>query len=109
MAPAIRVRLARILSELLVWDGRPIEAHAVIVEMIDELGPAAAPPLRAVLETLRAVTASVDRRLVAEIEPRLPLLRELAVAAGPAGRGLLVFDACWQAGTRAVLRRIGAS
>ena len=98
MAPAIRVRLARILSELLVWDGRPIEAHAVLVRMIEELGPAAAPPLRAVLETLRAVTASVDRRLVAEIEPRLPLLRELAVAAGPAGRGLQVFDACWQAG-----------
>ena len=98
VAPAIRVRLARILSELLLWDGRPIEAHGVLVGMIEELGPTAAPPLRAVLETLRAVMASVDRRLVAEIEPRLPLLRELAVAAGPAGRGLQVFDACWQAG-----------
>jgi len=97
VAPAIRVRLARILSELLVWDGRPVEAHGVLVKMIDDLGPTAAPPLRAVLETLRAVTASVDRRLVAEIEPRVPLLRELAVAAGPAGRALLVFDACWQA------------
>jgi DNA-binding CsgD family transcriptional regulator len=97
-APAIRVRLARILSEMLVWDGRPIEAHATLVKMIEELGPGAAPPLRAVLETLRAVTASVDRRLVAEIEPRLPYLRGLAVAAGPAGRGLQVFDACWQAG-----------
>jgi DNA-binding CsgD family transcriptional regulator len=96
-APAIRVRLARILSETLLWDGRPIEAHAVLVDMIGQLGPTAAPPLRAVLETLRAVMASVDRRLVAEIEPRLPLLRELAVAAGPAGRGLQVFDACWQA------------
>ena len=96
-APAIRVRLARILSEILVWDGRPIEAHAIVVEMIEQLGPAAAPPLRAVLETLRAVTASVDRRLFAEIEPRLPLLRELTIAAGPAGRGLKVFDACWQA------------
>ena len=42
--------------------------------------------------------ASTDRRLVAEVEPRLPALRELAAAAGPAGRGLLVFDACWQAG-----------
>ena len=97
VAPAIRVRLARILSELLVWDGRSIEAHAVLVKMLEELGPAAAPPLRAVLETLRAVTASIDRRLVAEIEPRLPLLHELAVSAGPAGRGLHVFDACWQA------------
>jgi DNA-binding CsgD family transcriptional regulator len=98
VAPAIRVRLARILGELLVWDGRPIEGHTVLVKMVDELGPAAAPPLLAVLETVRAVTASVDRRLVGEVEPRLPRLRELAVAAGPAGRGLLVFDACWQAG-----------
>ena len=98
MAPAIRVRVARILSELAVWDGRPIEAHRVLVNMIEELGPTAAPPLRAQLETLRAVTASVDRRLAAEIEPRLPLLRELAVAAGPAGRGLRVFDACWRVG-----------
>ena len=97
VAPAIRVRLTRILSELLVWDGRPIEAHGVLVQMLEELGPTAAPPLRAVLETLRALTASVDRRLVAEIEPRLPLLRELAVAAGPAGRGLQVFDGCWRA------------
>jgi len=98
MAPAIRVRLARILSELAIWDGRPIEAHRVLVDMIEELGPTAAPALRAQLETLRAVTASVDRRLAGEIEPRLPLLRELAVEAGPAGRGLLVFDACWRAG-----------
>ena len=98
MAPAIRVRVARILSELAVWDGRPIEAHRVLVDMIEEFGPTAAPPLRAQLETLRAVTASVDRRLAPEIEPRLPLLRELAVAAGPAGRGLRVFDACWRAG-----------
>ncbi len=97
MAPAIRVRLARVLSELLVWDGRPVEAHSVLVDMIEELGPGAAPPLRAQLEALRALTASLDRRLVAEVEPRLPALRELAVAAGSAGRGLLVFDACWRA------------
>jgi len=97
MAPAIRVRLARILSEVLMWDGRSVEAHAVLVNMLGQLGPTAAPPLRAALEMLRAVTASVDRRLVAEIEPRLPLLRELAISAGPAGRGLQVFDACWQA------------
>ncbi|HEV3388040.1 MAG TPA: AAA family ATPase [Solirubrobacteraceae bacterium] len=101
VAPAIRVRLARVRSELLVWDGRPVEAHSVLVAMIEELGPAAAPQLRAQLEALRALTASLDRRLVAEVEPRLPALRELAVAAGPAGRSLLVFDACWQA-TRGV-------
>ena len=80
-----------------MWDGRPVEAHGVLVDMLDELGPAAAPPLRAQIEALRALTASLDRRLVAEVEPRLPALRELAVAAGPAGRGLLVFDACWRA------------
>ncbi len=97
VAPPIRVRLARILSELLVWDGRPVEAHGVLVDMLDELGPRAAPPLRAQIEVLRALTASLDQRLVAEVEPRLPALRELAVAAGPAGRGLLVFDACWRA------------
>jgi DNA-binding CsgD family transcriptional regulator len=97
IAPAIRVRLARILAELAVWDGRPIEAHRVLVDMIEELGPTAAPALRAQLETVRAVTASLDRRLAAEIEPRLPLLRELSVSAGSAGRGLVVFDACWRA------------
>jgi DNA-binding CsgD family transcriptional regulator len=98
VAPAIRARLARILSELLLWDGRAIEAHTVLVQMLDQLGPSAAPPLLAGLETLRALMALTDRRLVAEIEPRLPALRELASAAGPAGRGLLVFYACWQAG-----------
>ena len=97
VAPAIRARLVRILSELLLWDGRAIEAHGVIVQLIDELGPLAAPQLRAGLETLRAVMAMTDRRLVAEVEPRLPALRELAAAAGTAGRGLLVLDACWQA------------
>ncbi len=97
MAPAIRVRLARLLSELLVWNGRPVEAHSVLVDMLKELGPTAAAPLRAQLEALRALTASLDRRLVAEVEPRLPALRELAVEAGSAGRGLLVFDACWRA------------
>ncbi len=97
VAPAIRARLVRILSELLLWDGRAIEAHRVIVQLIDELGPSAAPQLRAGLETLRALMAMTDRRLVAEVEPRLPALRELAAAAGTAGRGLLVLDACWQA------------
>ncbi len=95
--PEIRVRLVRSLSELLIWDGRADEAHAVVVRTLEELGPTAAPPLRAALETLRAATAAVDRRLVAEVEPRLPELRELASAAGPAGRGLLVFEACWRA------------
>ncbi len=49
------------------------------------------------LETVGAAAGSVDGRLAGELESRLPTLRELARAAGPAGRGLLVFDACWQA------------
>jgi len=102
VAPAIRVRLARILSETLVWGGRPVEAHSVLVDMIEELGPGAAPSLRAQLEALRALTASLDSRLVSEVEPRLPALRELAATAGSAGRSLLVFDACWRAAREAV-------
>jgi DNA-binding CsgD family transcriptional regulator len=96
--PALQVRLASALSELLVWDGRVMEAHAAVERVAEQLGPGAPTPIRAVLETIRATAALVDQRLAAEIEPRLPALRELAAAAGPAGRGLLVFEACWKAG-----------
>jgi DNA-binding CsgD family transcriptional regulator len=95
--PATRVRLACALGEVFLWDGRPGEAHAVLTRAIEDLGPGAPIPLRAVLETVRAAAASIDSRLAAEIEQRLPALRELASVAGPAGRGLLVFEACWKA------------
>ena len=95
--PVARVRLTCALSELLLWDGRPADAHALDMRTLEELGPDAPAALRAVLETVGASAASVDASLVRGIEPRLPALRELARAAGPAGRGLLVFDACWQA------------
>jgi DNA-binding CsgD family transcriptional regulator len=95
--PATRARLTCALSELLMWDGRPGDAHALDMQVLRELGPDAPASLRAVLETVAAAAASVDARLAGELESRLPRLRELAVAAGPSGRGLLVFDACWQA------------
>ena len=94
---ATRSRLACALSELLVWDGRPGDAHALDMQLLEELGPDAPASQRAVLETIAAAAASVDGRLSHELESRLGALRELAAAAGPAGRGLLVFDACWQA------------
>src|SRR6202012_4954598 len=53
--------------------------------------------LRVPLETIRAATASVDARLVEQLEPRLPRLRSLAGEAGPQGRALKIFAACWQA------------
>jgi DNA-binding CsgD family transcriptional regulator len=67
------------------------------MQVLQELGPDAPASLRAVLETAAAAAASVDGGLARKLEPRLAALRELAAAAGPAGRGLLVFDAGWQA------------
>ncbi len=95
--PTDRVRLACTLAEWLVWNGRLHEAHRILGETIDRLGDDPEPALMATLETLRAGVASVDRVLVGEIDPRLPALHELAVAAGPAGRSLLIFEACWRA------------
>ena len=95
--PPTRVRLACALSELHVWDGRLGEAHAVLGDLLDELGPSAPASLRAVLESVRAAAASVDAGLVGELEGRLPALRALARAAGPEGRGLLVFEGSWRA------------
>ncbi|MBV9417289.1 MAG: AAA family ATPase, partial [Solirubrobacterales bacterium] len=95
--PATQVRLICALSELFNWDGRLSDSHAAAVRILEGLPPDAPPSLRAVLETVRSAAASVDGRLVAEVEPRLPELRKLARDAGTAGRGLLVLDACWQA------------
>lgn len=95
--PAARVPLACALGELLAWNGQPVQAHALLTRTIEELGREADPVRRAALETLRFAIASVDKRLVAQVEPRLAALRELAVMAGPSGRALLIFDACWRA------------
>ncbi len=95
--PSARARLACALGEVLVWSGRPREAHAIVKRTLEELGADIDLPRRVELETIRAGTASLDRELVAEVESRLPALRELAVAAGPAGRALLIFEACWRA------------
>lgn len=96
--PELQVRLASALSEVLVWDARAVEAHTMLVDELERLGPDAPLAARAVLETVRAATALIDGRLVEEIDSRLPALHDLAVQAGPAGRGLLVFEGCWKAG-----------
>jgi DNA-binding CsgD family transcriptional regulator/energy-coupling factor transporter ATP-binding protein EcfA2 len=95
--PVTRVRLASQLGSLLVWVGQPLEAHSVVGHTIDSLPEGAPAALRAALETVRVATASVDRRLVADVAPRLPALHELALAAGPAGNALLIFEGCWRA------------
>jgi DNA-binding CsgD family transcriptional regulator len=95
--PFTRARIAGQLGSLLVWVGQPLEGYALLAHTIDELPEDADPALRATLETVRVATASVDRRLVGEVVPRLPSLHELAEAAGPAGNALLIFEACWRA------------
>lgn len=96
--PAARVRIACTLGDLLVWvRGDSLRAHAMLTRTLAELGDAAPPQLRAPLETVRSATASIDVRLVGEIEPRLDELHALARAAGPIGRELKIFEACWQA------------
>jgi DNA-binding CsgD family transcriptional regulator len=95
--PFTRARIAGQLGSLLVWVGQPLEGHALLAHTIDGLPPDAPAALRAMLETVRIATASVDRRLVGEVAPRLPALHELALAAGPAGNALLIFEGCWRA------------
>ena len=80
--PVTRARVAGQLGSLLVWVGQPLEGHALLAHTIDELPPDAPTALRAMLETVRVATASVDRRLVGEVAPRLPALHELARRGG---------------------------
>ena len=98
--PAERVAVATALGEVLVWGGgRSLEAYEMLTQVLDDFGPGLAAPLRATLETLRMATASVDVRLVAKVAEQREQLRALADAAGPFGRGLKIFDACWSAQT----------
>ncbi|MDE3131089.1 MAG: hypothetical protein KGL16_08030, partial [Acidobacteriota bacterium] len=104
--PAPRVAVATALGEVLVWGGgRSLEAYQMLSQVLDELGPGLDPRLRATLETLRMATASVDVRLVSKVAELRPELRALADAAGPYGRGLKIFDACWSAQTEGVEQR----
>ncbi|HTW11506.1 MAG TPA: AAA family ATPase [Solirubrobacteraceae bacterium] len=98
--PAQRTALACALGELLVWrSGRAVDAYEMLTRTLTELGPQAPAPLRAAIETLRLATASVDVRLVSKVAPLLGEIHELADAAGSAGRGLKIFEACWAAQT----------
>jgi DNA-binding CsgD family transcriptional regulator len=101
--PAARVAVASALGEALVWGGGlSVQAYEMLSRVLDELGPELAPPLRATLETLRMATASVDVRLAPKVGERRGDLRALAEAAGPAGRALKIFDACWSVQTEGV-------
>ncbi len=96
--PEERTAVACALGDLLVWSsGRSVQAYEILTRTLEELGPEAAPPLRAAIETLRLATASVDVRLVGHVTPHLAQIHELADAAGNAGRGLKIFEACWAA------------
>lgn len=98
--PTERVAIATRLGEVLVWGGgRSLEAYEMLTQVLDASGPELEPPLRAMLETLRVATASVDVRLVSKVSEQRAQLRALADAAGPFGRGLKIFDACWSAQT----------
>jgi DNA-binding CsgD family transcriptional regulator len=96
--PASRTALACALGELLVWSrGKAVQAYEMLTGTLAELGTDAPPSLRAPIETLRLATASVDVRLVSKVAPQLATIHELADVAGPAGRGLKIFEASWAA------------
>ncbi len=98
--PAARVTVATALGEVLVWGGgRSLEAYEMLTAVLDDLGAELDPRLMATLETLRMATASVDVRLVSKVSEHRGQLRLLADRAGPSGRGLKIFDACWSAQT----------
>jgi len=83
---------------LLVWTrGDAAGAHAMLTRSLARLGGGAPVQQRVALETIRAATASVDAGLVATLEPQLASLRALADEAGPEGRALKIFEACWEA------------
>jgi DNA-binding CsgD family transcriptional regulator len=101
--PATRVAVATALGEVLVWGGgRSLEAYEMLTQVLAASGPELDARLKATLETLRMATASVDVRLVSKVGEQRKELRALADAAGPFGRGLKIFDACWSAQTEGV-------
>jgi DNA-binding CsgD family transcriptional regulator len=101
--PAERVAVATALGEVLVWGGgRSLEAYEMLTQVLAAYGSELDVRLKATLETLRMATASVDVRLVSKVAEQRQELRALADAAGPFGRGLKIFDACWSAQTEGV-------
>ena len=94
--PGTTVRLSIALGALLVWVGQPLEAHEIVARAIERLPDLSPLALRVALETVGVAIASLDRRLIGEVERRLPELHELAVEAGSAGHALLIFEGCWR-------------
>jgi DNA-binding CsgD family transcriptional regulator len=91
--PVAKVSVACALGELLVWGGgRSVEAYEMLSGVLATLGEDLPAGLR----------APMDARLVPRVAPRLDELRELATAAGSAGRSLKIFDACWHAQTAGI-------
>ncbi len=98
--PAVRVRIACLLAELLVWaTGDSPASHRVVTRTLAELGPDAPAELQAPLMVLLSQIRSVDARFVAEIEPSMHHVRELEAGDSPDARALRIFDACWRAQT----------
>lgn len=95
--PDAQVRLACALADTLVWQGKAVEAHGVLERALAELPSEADRGPRVALETMWATIAALDRRLVGRLEERLSQLHELALASGPAGRALLISEACFRA------------
>ena len=92
-----RARLAALLGNVCYFTARFAEGYQLISTVIDELGDEAADRgLLAPLEYLRSHIASLDARFVGELKAREPLRRAIAQAAGPPGRSLLIFEACWR-------------
>jgi DNA-binding CsgD family transcriptional regulator len=85
--PLPRARIARDLTELLVFSGAWDQAPGLLESaLVDAAGRDDELTLR--IESLRAAIASCDPRLVADLDRRLPMLRAAAVGAGPAAREL---------------------
>ncbi len=85
--PGTRARIAEELGTLLMFAGRWEDAIALVGVTLRELGDRE--PTTAIrLETLRAVTAAYDPRMVGEFDRARPRLEALAAGDAPAARPL---------------------
>ena len=87
--PAPRGQIALLLGQALVNAGRPGEAEPVLTSAISDLGGSDG-ELAVRLETWRSGLGVLDRQFRADLEQRLPLLRQMADHGGRPERGLLI-------------------